>query len=145
MKNTKAIFLIILGAFLMATGFAFAGPAYDQLRNGPFGTTASVELTPVTIPAENLNKALPTSVEVKKPEQKAIPEVKAAAPAEEPKPSFGEKVQEFFGKYRRDIFRTGISAWMGFALLGGPAGLLIGAVVGFSFFYMAGMSAVGKK
>ncbi|OGR80741.1 MAG: hypothetical protein A2X32_09365 [Elusimicrobia bacterium GWC2_64_44] len=146
MKNTKAIFFIILGAFIMATGFAFAKdqPAYDSLRNGPFGASSAVELTPVSLPAGDLNKALPMT-EVKKPEQKAVPEVAPAAKVEEPKPTFTEKVGEFFGKYRRDIFRTGIGAFIGFALIGTIAGALTGGLLCFAFFYMAGMSNVGKK
>ncbi|MDD2804151.1 MAG: hypothetical protein PHV33_01235 [Elusimicrobiales bacterium] len=155
MKNTKAIFFIILGAFIMATGFAFAKdqPAYETLMNGPFGTPVA---------ADPLNKAiLDTSGAAPVPAASAPAAAGAAAvvppvpaptaattatpPKDEKKPTFTEKVGEFFGKYRRDIFRTGISAFIGFALIGGPAGLLIGAVVGFAFFYMAGMSNVGKK
>lgn len=154
MKNTKAIFLIILGAFLMATGFAYAKdqPAYETLLNGPFGTP--VAANPVNkalidtsgaapVPAASAPAAAGSAAVV--PQVPAPTAVTTTPAKEEPKPTFGEKVGEFFGKYRRDIYRTGISAFLGFALIGGPAGLLIGALVGFAFFYSAGMSAVGKK
>jgi hypothetical protein len=146
MKNTKAIFFIILGAFIMATGFAFAGPAYDSLANGPFGTP--VAGAPVNKAILDTSGAAPVPA-ASAPAAAAAPTVPAptavaAAPAE-PKPTFGEKVKEFLGTYKKDILRTGISAYLGFALLGGPAGLLIGALVGFAFFFMAGMSAVGRK
>lgn len=169
MKNTKAIFLIILGAFLMATGFAFAAESetFKLLSAGnPFGDGRASEITPTNLPDMSLNRSNKGALDglPGAGTPPAVPAASNATPAtgaattgsapattvapakpEEPKPTFGEKVQEFFGKYRRDIFRTGISAWMGFALLGGPAGLLIGAVVGFAFFYSAGMSAVGRK
>lgn len=147
MKNTKAIFLIIVGAFIMATGFAFAGEAYNQLQNGPFGKSAIGELTVTGTPPTANPPVSPdwTLTAPAKPATPKPPEVVISSEAAKPKPTLGEKAGEFFGKYRRDIFRTGISAYLGLALIGGPIGLLIGAVAGFAFFYMAGMSNVGKK
>lgn len=148
MKNTKAIFFIILGAFIMATGFAYAGEAYDQLQKGPFGKSALGDLTVVGTPPSANPPVSPNwtlTAPVPKPATPTPPAVVISSKPAEPKPTLGEKAGEFFGKYRRDIFRTGISAYLGLALIGGPIGLLIGAVAGFAFFYMAGMSNVGKK
>ena len=152
MKNTKAIFLIILGAFLMATGFAFAEPALDQLRNGPFGGSAAADLTPVTLPAGELNKALPTETRAAKPEVKAVPtpesgpvlglnagsmaaeaakaEAKAKADAPKP-PTLTQKIQKFIGDNRSVIWGTLIFAFLGAALFANP---LAGALVGFALF-----------
>ncbi|HCC48997.1 MAG TPA: hypothetical protein DEQ38_12910 [Elusimicrobia bacterium] len=152
MKNTKAIFLIIVGSFIMATGFAFAsdpynGDAYNTLKSGPFGKSALGDLTVVGAPSSTKPPVSPdwTLTTPAKPTTPTPPAVVISSEPAKPKPTLGEKAGEFFGKYRRDIFRTGISAYLGLALIGGPIGLLIGAVAGFAFFYMAGMSNVGKK
>lgn len=141
MKNTKAIFLIILGAFIMATGFAYAGEAYNQLSNGPFGNSNAVEFTPVNVPAAGLNRALPTMTEVKPPEQKTVPPVTKAAEvkAEPAKPTFGESVKNFLGEHRKDILLTGIGAYLGYALIGTLAGALTGGLFFFAFFALAAM------
>jgi len=153
MKNTKAIFFIILGAFIMATGFAFAKDqtAYETLLSGPFGTPVAADSfnkaiidTSGAAPVPAVSAPTPAAPAVVPPVP--APTAVTTAPAkEEKKPTFTEKAGEFFGKYRRDIFRTGIGAYIGFALIGTIAGALTGGLLCFAFFYMAGMSNVGQK
>lgn len=127
MKNTKAIFFIVLGAFLMATGFAFAGPSatFDKASSGGLsfdGTKSGIDLS-----------AQMKSV-------RATPTVSSARSLGEPeavkKPSAGEKVKKFVG----DNFSKIVSAVaIGFiaALTFGTAGvgLAIGAAA-FGFFFL---------
>lgn len=117
MKNTKAIFLILLGTFLLATGFSFAG-SYDQLKSNPFGDGKSASISPDNRSAGPVN-------------------LKAAAPAPAPapaKPGVGETIKKFWVDNSRNILLGGIGAYLGFALLG-PVGLVLGAI----FFLGLGM------
>lgn len=142
MKNTKAIFLIVLGSFIMATGFAFAGEAYDQLKNNPFGGSA-VEISPVTVPAPTLNKnapavPAPTAVTPAPAPAAAAPAPAAVAPAEK-KPTVGETIKSFLGEHKKDILLGGIGAYLGWALVGTLAGALTGGIFFLAFFMLAGM------
>lgn len=127
MKNTKAIFLIVLGSFIIATGFAFAveSQIYTGASSGNVfqdGRSASV------MPSVNLNKGA------------EVPVVKAAAPAPEapkPEPTFGEKMKKFLGKNGETILMVGAGAYLGIALLGGMMGALTGGLFIFALMYMA--------
>lgn len=117
MKNTKAIFLILLGTFLLATGFSFAG-SYDQLKSNPFGDGKSASISPDNRSAGSVS-------------------MKAAVtppPAEVKKPGLGETIKKFWVDNSRNILLGGIGAYLGFALLG-PVGLVLGAL----FFLGLGM------
>ncbi|MBI4350541.1 MAG: hypothetical protein HY550_03795 [Elusimicrobia bacterium] len=112
MKNNKAVFLIILGAFLLVTGFAFAG-SYDQLKSNPFGDGKSASFSPANTNSGGLT-------------------LKAATPAPAPtpapaKPTVGETIKKFLTDNARNIMIGGIGAYLGFVLLG-PAGLVLGAL-----------------
>ncbi|MDP2866208.1 MAG: hypothetical protein Q8O90_08190 [Elusimicrobiota bacterium] len=111
MKNTKALFLIILGTFLLATGFAFANDTYNKLASGnPFGDARSASVNPSLGIAKGLGAPAYT--------------VASTAPA---KPA-GETVKKFIGDNARNMLLGGIGAYIGFAL-GGPIGLLIGGLL----------------
>jgi hypothetical protein len=138
MKNTKAIFLIILGSFLMATGFAYAEQetAFETLKriagdSAPVAereNAADIRRTPL---AAGQTKGVALAVKAA-----AVPPASAAAPApEEKKPSVGEKVKEFVG----DNFGQIVSAIaIGFlcALTFGGAGIgLLAGVAAFGLSY----------
>lgn len=136
MKNTKAIFLIIFGAFIMATGFAFAsdpysGDAYNTLKNGPFAKSAlgdlGVSASPgIKPPAGPDITFTPTA----KPQTTTPPEVRVSSDTPKP-PTLGESISKFVGKNRSVIFGTAIAAYLGMALFAAP---LLGALIGFALF-----------
>lgn len=103
MKTIKAIILIILGNFFIATGFAFAGDnAVNSLRGGPSfdGATRGSGNMPAMRASDpaGVNKA---------------EEVKA-----DPKPTTGEKVKKWVGENKTKIVFGGVAAYVGFVLVG---------------------------
>ena len=118
MKNTKAIFLILLGTFLLATGFAVAG-SLDQLSGNPFGDGRAASISPAGSSAGTVS-------------MKAT--VTPPPPAEVKKPGLGETIKNFWVDNSRNILLGGIGAYAGFALFG-PVGLILGAL----FFLGLGM------
>ena len=145
MKNTKAVFLIILGAFIMATGFAFAREnfAYKQAED-------SIARTP-EVAFDNTNANQPTGTAVTKavadPVQEKLDQIRAAnvkaapaaapapAPAPAPKPGVGKQILGFIGDHKADILLAGAGAYIGWALMGTVAGALTGGL-GFLLFFM---------
>lgn len=112
MKNTKAIFLILLGTFLLATGFSFAG-SFEQLSGNPFGDGRSSSISPASNGAGTVSmKATVT------------PPAPTPAPA---KPGLGETIKKFWTDNARNILLGGIGAYLGFALFG-PVGIIVGAL-----------------
>lgn len=113
MKNTKALFLIILGSFLLATGFAFANDSLNSLKSNPFGDGRASSLSPdgKSLGSLDLKAAAP-----------------APAPTPAPKPSIGKTIKEFLSDNARNIALGGIGAYIGFVLFG-PVGLVLGALV----------------
>ena len=103
MKNLKAILLIILGSFFIATGFAFAGEAYQQANDG------------------NLWKSGPSgAVAVASPfVDKSAPAVTAAAPEKAPdKTTLAQDTKKWVGDHKTQIFMGAVGAYVGFALFG---------------------------
>lgn len=146
MKNTKAIFLIVLGSFLMATGFAFAETAYEQLQRG-FGDDRSATVLPQNkevvnvsaqtgVPAASAPAAVTPAAATPAPAA-AAPAVTTPPPA--PKPTLGESVKSFLGEHRRDILLGGIGAYLGWALVGTMAGALTGGLFFLAFFWFAAL------
>ena len=84
MKNLKAILFIILGSFFIATGFAFAGPAYDGLKSSPFKSTGNGGYIDVTPKSANSHI-------------KAVEEPK-------PEPSLGQKMNKWVDMVNSDHF-----------------------------------------
>ncbi len=123
MKNTKAIFLIILGSFILATGFAFANDALDQARNpnlfndkrgGSVGVNVRAELS-----APIVSQPLAVNQE---------------APAEKPSPL--KKAKEFVGNNFNQIMGAAVIGFLGFLVIGtGGAGLAVG-LGAFAFFML---------
>ncbi|OGS12950.1 MAG: hypothetical protein A2285_00350 [Elusimicrobia bacterium RIFOXYA12_FULL_57_11] len=103
MKTMKAVILIILGSFFIATGFAFAGDnALNQLQDNPSfdGATKSGADAPVL---------------------KSAPPPAASGPAEikpEPKPTLADKVNSSLAKHKTKIAMGALGAYIGFALVG---------------------------
>lgn len=138
MKNTNAVFLIILGSFLLATGFAFAGEnvalsqAQGWLNKGALtdAVTAAGGASPAAAPAAPA--PAPAAAATTPP---AVPNpTTVTTPPAEPKPTLGERMSKFLQANRRTIFMTGIGAYMAFALIGTGVGALLGGLL---FFMMA--------
>ena len=133
MKNTKAVFFIILGSFLLATGFAYAredGPAMQKLLEISGDNTTAVDtlnsagvkntagLTKGASGAA-LKAALPTPTQTK-----ATP---PAPPKEEKKPTLGEKVKAWAGDNFSNIIASAAIGLLGMLIIGtGIGGLLVG-------------------
>lgn len=127
MKNTKAVFFIVLGAFLMATGFAFAAPSatFEKASSGGLSFDGS-------------KSGIDLSAQMKS--VRATPTVSSSRSLGEPeavkKPTAGETAKKFV----KSNFSKIVSAVaIGFiaALTFGTAGigLAIGAAA-FGFFFM---------
>ena len=103
MKTIKAVLLIILGSFFIATGFAFAGDnAVNQLRGGPSfdGSRSGSGNVPV------LRNSDPAAVN------------KATEVAPEPKPTVAQTVNKWLGEHKTQIVMGAVGAYIGFALVG---------------------------
>lgn len=127
MKNTKAFFLIILGSFIIATGFAFAETAYEQLEKG-FGDRASA-IGQLPVSAGSVAPATPApaaTTPAPAPAAAVAPTPPAPTPAPA-KPGLGETIKKFWVDNARNILLGGIGAYLGFALFG-PVGLVLGAL-----------------
>ncbi len=124
MKNTKAIFLILLGTFLIATGFAYAGDsALDQLKAISTDTSA-VQREKAAAPGEPLKM----TEKIAPPAPVAVPAPIPVPPAPEKKPTAGEQIKEFLGDHKADLLIGGVGAYLGFALIGTVAGALTGGL-----------------
>ena len=131
----KKFFLALLfGSLFAPAGRAFAGPALDQLRDSSpnFDGTADYSANiPVPVPPAafgDTGTGDPAALaEDTKDATAAVPAVTTAPtpPAPTPAPN---PVKEFFSKHSTEIVVGGLGAYLGFALLGGPVGMLIGAV-----------------
>lgn len=126
MKNTKAFFLIVLGSFIIATGFAFAETAYEQLEKG-FGDRSAIGQLPVSAGPAAPAATAPAATT---PAPAATPAVVPTPPAPTPapaKPGLGETIKKFWVDNARNILLGGIGAYLGFALFG-PVGIIVGAI-----------------
>ena len=133
MKNTKAFFLIILGSFIIATGFAFAETAYEQLEKGFGDRAADVSLVNKTILDTSGAAPVPAAPApaATTPAPAAAPAVAPTPPAPTPapaKPGLGETIKNFWVDNARNILLGGIGAYLGFALFG-PVGIVLGALL----------------
>ena len=133
MKNTKAVFLIILGSFLLAMGFAYAkedGPAMQKLLeiagdNTPAVDTlraAGVQNTAgLTRGAAGVNLTANTRAAA----AAAVP--KATAPAKVDKPKPMEAAKKWIGKNFDEIVASAAVGFIAFLIIGtGIGGLLVG-------------------
>ena len=138
MKNTKAIFLIVLGSFIIATGFAFAeNVAYETLKSGAFPGVALDDLTVAAGPnAPSSTPPAPVTTVTPARAAAAVPAVGAAAPA--PAPTAGEKAKKFIKKHMGTMVLVGAGAYLGMALFG-PVGLVIGAVFMFALQFLGSL------
>jgi hypothetical protein len=128
MKNTKAIFFIVLGAFLMATGFAFAAPSatFDRALSGQSsfdGNKSGIDLSAQIKSTRSAPEASASTRSLGEPEA-----VK--------KPSAGEKVKKFVGDNFSKIVSAVAIGFLAFLVIGtGGAALAVGAAA-FGFFFM---------
>lgn len=131
MKNTKAILLIVLGSFIIATGFAFAeNVAYGQLEEYSKSITIPApDLTPSTNKEAILNGSPVTRDAA--PAAAAAPAVPAptaaaAAPAK-PAPTFLETAKKYVGDNMSQIVSAAAIGFIAMLVIGtGGAGLLVG-------------------
>jgi hypothetical protein len=129
MKNTKAIFFIVLGAFLMATGFAFAAPSstFDKANSGGLsfdGSKSGIDLSAQIRGNSVMSNTSGASLGAK-------PE-----PAPEKVPTTGEKVKKFVGDNFSKIVSAVAIGVLAFLVIGtGGAALAVGAAA-FGFFFM---------
>lgn len=147
MKNTKAVFLIILGSFLLATGFAYAkedGPAMQDLKAWVDNSQSVVVMEAAGVKdmgklnltksnPVNLKAAIDTSVAKSTPTASGT----VAPKPEEKKPTLMEKFKEFWGKKGGSsmIISALAIGFLGFLILGtAGAGLAVG-VAAFGFLY----------
>lgn len=129
MKNTKAIFLIVLGSFLIATGFAFASGSFDQLQAA--GGGASMDGA----------RAATGSAPALEAKLDSFDRGAAASPGTPPPPAPTAKDQakKYVKEHMDKIAMAGIGAYIGFALWGGPAGMLLGAFLLLGIHYMGAL------
>ena len=136
MKNTKAVFLIILGSFILATGFAYAEQtALEQLKAMAADDTAAVQKMQA---AGVTNKSAPAGTTKGVDLKAAIPPASGAVAAtpEKKEPTMGEKVKKFVGDNFSQIFSAIIVGLLAFLMIGtGGAALAVGAAA-FGFFYL---------
>ncbi|HAN04563.1 MAG TPA: hypothetical protein DCW72_08230 [Elusimicrobia bacterium] len=122
MKNTKAIFFIVLGAFLMATGFAFAAPSstFDSARSGGLSFDGSRNSGSVSVIAPlPAPSAVPAASQPTKPEDKPM-----------------AKTKKFVGDNFSKIVSAAAIGVLAFLVIGtGGAALAVGAAA-FGFFFM---------
>lgn len=137
MKNTKAIFFIILGNFLLATGFAFAEdkPALAALKEWAGNDAPAVE----KLDAAGVTNKLPLT----KAKAKGIdllskgvvaPAVSSAPEAKkEETKTLGQNVKEWVGKNFSNILAAAAIGFLGFLMIGtGVGGIAVGlAALGF--------------
>jgi len=144
MKNTRAFFLIVIGSFVIATGFAFAEAEispYEQLvkeynnrgtalgslvEAAPAGTVQSTP-SPDTTPILTPHAAVVTAV---------VPAVPAPKP--DPAPTAGEMAKKFLKANMAVMVMAGVGAYLGMALLG-PAGMVTGAVFMFALMFLGSL------
>lgn len=136
MKNTKAIFLIVLGSFLLATGFAFAGNIPLDQAGHPSLWRADGR-SGVVLPNLTFEIAASTNTAATTPPPAAttppIPPVPVVVPVEPPKPppTLGEKISGYISDNKKIIITSGIVALIA-SLVGGP--VLLAGVLAFAFF-----------
>ncbi len=141
MKNTKAVFFIILGSFLLATGFAYAGEALDQLKAAASDDTAAVQTLQAAGVANNApltagkTKGVDLAAQIKSGGVVA-PAVSSAAPAsDKDKKKPGEAVKEWIGKNFSQIIAAIAIGFLGFLVLGTGGGALAVGAAAFGLFY----------
>ena len=130
MKHTKAIFLIVLGCFIMATGFAFAVESnlYNSVRNGdPFADGRSASVTPTVATSSG------------QPAPAAAAPAPAPAPDTPKKPTFGETAKKFLKDNMGTMVAVGAGAYLGMALLGGVMGAMTGGLFFFALMYLGSL------
>jgi len=134
MKNTKAILLIVLGSFIIATGFAFAETSRSpiaQLNEAAGNLATPVPSNPSAGTSRDVVTTAPAPAVV--PPAVPAPTAVAAAPAEK-KLTAGEKVKKFIGDNFSQIVTATAIGLIAFLVVGtGGAGLLIG-LAAFAFF-----------
>ena len=136
MKNTKAIFLIVVGAFIMATGFAFAkNVSYGQLEDA--ARSIQIPAPVVTAPGATKESILNETTTKSANTLKEAPPVPGATVAKaEEKPTLGKKVKKWLGSNFSKIVSAVAIGFIAFLVLGtGGAALAVGAAA-FGFFML---------
>ncbi|MGD9643884.1 MAG: hypothetical protein AB7V08_14235 [Elusimicrobiales bacterium] len=131
MKNTKAVFFIVLGAFLMATGFAFAAPSqtFDRALSGQSSFDGNKSGVDLTVTRGNSVMSNTSGANLG-----ARPE-----PAPEKVPTTGEKVKKFVTDNKSELISAAAIGVLGF-LVFGTAGVGVAiAAAAFGFFFLLGI------
>ncbi len=132
MKHAKAIFLIVAGLCMIATGFAFAdsdGTAFKQLQDeAAMQPSVHINISGGVRNDATLRSASPAgaSSTIILPKVAYPQAVKEDPPA--PPPTMGQKIKKFIVDNRPTIFMGGVGAYIGFALMGTLAGALTGGL-----------------
>jgi len=137
MKNTKAILLIILGSFLVATGFAYAGEALDQLKAMQNDTAPVLALQASQLPVKT---GTTKDVNLTASGGAIAPAIYTPTPppAAKPAPTMMETAKKWIGDNFSSIVSALVIGLIAFMVLGtGGAALAVGAAA-FGAFYMMG-------
>lgn len=131
MKNTKAVFFIVLGAFLMATGFAFAAPSqtFDRALSGQSsfdGNKSGVDLT-VTRGNSVMSNISGANLGAK-------PE-----PTPEKVPTTGQKIKKFATDNKSELISAAAIGVLGFLVVGTAGVGVAVAAAAFGFFFLLGI------
>lgn len=131
MKNIKAILLILLGSFVIATGFAFAeNVSYGQLQDA--AKTITLPNPVITAPGTT-KEAVVAQAAVTKAAAPTPPAVTPPSPAK-PAPTFMESAKKYVGDNMSQIVSAAAIGFLAFLVLGtGPLGLIVG-LLAFGFF-----------
>lgn len=141
MENLKAILLIVVGSFVLATGLAFAGNSALAQAGNPSLWVSGFDLpaAPVSAPSGRPGAAPAAAPAANTPPPAArvtaAPPVPAPPPPA-PVPSLGQQLKKALAANSATIVMGGVGAYVGFALLGGPLGLILGGLLFVGFLMM---------
>ncbi|MDO8803251.1 MAG: hypothetical protein Q7R35_02370 [Elusimicrobiota bacterium] len=130
MKNTKAVFLVVLGSLILVTGFAFAGNhSLDQAGNPSLWKGDG--RSKIVLPKLNItaNKEVAATTPVVAPPTPPTPPVPVVVPPAPKPPTFGEKVTKLISDNKSQIVTSAFVGFLGFLILGtGGAALVVGLI-----------------
>lgn len=138
MKNTKAILLIVLGTFLMATGFAFAeNTSLDQAGN-PSLWKGDGRAT-IALPKLSIDTYYQSATAAMTPPTPTPPVVTPPVPTPAPTPvvkppTIGEKISGWVSGNKKILITSVLVGFLGFLILGTGVGALVAGAAAFAFF-----------
>jgi len=138
MKNSKAIFLIVLGTFLMATGFAFAENTSLAQAGNP-SLWKSDGRADTVLPQLNIDTYYQSATAAMTPPTPTPPVVtppvpNPTTPEVKPPPTIGEKISGWVSGNKKILITSVLVGFLGFLILGTGVGALIAGAAAFAFF-----------